>query len=81
MGGVDHSEEDRKSGFLYVVRVLDVVNGGSPVRTQASHLIRFHNRMGSIEPLVTDEREEEESGLSKFKRLFVPVHVTDTANE
>ena len=72
MGRVDHSEEDRESHFLDIVRAFDAVDGGGPVRTQVLHLIRLHNRMGSIEPLVTDERQEEESGLSKVERFFYP---------
>jgi len=69
--GVDHPEENRESGLLNVIGLLDTVDGGGPIDTQAPHLIGLHDRMRSVEPSVGDEREEEESGLAKLERLVV----------
>jgi len=81
MRGVDHTEENCESGLLDIGGVLDTVDGGRPINTQAPHLVRLHDRVRSVEPSVGDEREEEESGLAKLEWLVVLEHVTDTANE
>ena len=81
MGGIDHAEENRESGLLNVVRVLDTVDGGSPIHAQAPHLIRLHDRVRSVEPPVADERKEEEGRLTKLERLVILEDVADTADE
>ena len=81
VGGVDHTKEDGESDLLDIIGVLDAVDGGSPIDAQAPHLIGFHDRMRGVEPPVTDEREEEESGLVKLERLVILKDVTDNTNE
>jgi len=81
VGRVHHSEENRESSLLDIVGVLDAVDGRSPVDAQAPHLIGFHDRMGRVEPSVTDEGEEEDGGLAKLERLVVLENVADTADE
>jgi len=81
VGRVDHSEENRESSLLDVVGVLDAVDGGGPVDAQAPHLIGFHDRVGSVEPSVPDEGEEEERGLVQLEQLVVLEHVADTMDE
>jgi len=77
---VNHSE-DRESSLLNVVGTFDAVYGGSPIDTQAPHLVGFHDRMGSVEPSVSDEGEEEESSLAKLEGLVILEHVANTADE
>ena len=81
MRGINHSEEDRRSDPLDIIRVFDAVNGGSPICTQAPHLARIHYRVRSVEPPVTDERKEGEGSLAKLEWLVVLEYMTDTANE
>ena len=81
MRGIDHPKENRESGLLDVAAVLNVVDGGSPIHAQTPHLIRFHDWARSVEPAVTDEREEEERGLTKFERPVALERVADTRDE
>lgn len=41
--------------LLDIMGVLDAVNSGSLISTQAPHLTRFYNQMRGIEPSVTGE--------------------------
>jgi len=59
VGRVNHSKEDCKSSLLDIIGVLNAVDGGSPVDTQAPHLIGFHDWVGGVEPSITNEGEEE----------------------
>jgi hypothetical protein len=49
VGRVDHAKQDSERNPLDVVRVLDAVDALAP------HLIKFHDRVGRVEPSVTDE--------------------------
>jgi len=81
VGRVGHSEEDRESSLLNVISVLDAVDGRGPVDAQAPHLIGFHDRMGSVEPPVANEGEEEEGSLAKLEWLVVLEYVADTTDK
>ena len=76
-----HAQQNRKSGLLDVVSVLDTVDGGGPVHAQSLHLFELHDWIRSVEPPVSDERKEEESSLAKLEWLVVSIHVADTTDE
>lgn len=58
MRGIGHSE-----------KAHDNVDSGSLMPAQSLHPIRLHDRIRSVEPLVANEKEEEECSLTKLEEL------------
>ena len=81
MRGVDHTEENRESSVLDIIGVLDTVDSRGPINTQAPHLIGLHDRIGSVEPSVADEKKEEESCFAELEWFVILENVTNAANE
>ena len=59
----NYTEHNSEGNLLNSAHAPDAVDCGSPVDTQAPHLIGFYDRVGRIEPPIADEGEKEEGGL------------------